>query len=799
MAAGLLFGRVPKQRGAGGRPGALHQRLKTRLRRWEERRRLAPACRARRCCCGGLWPLPALVAAAAGLALLQAAFFAGRARRAAGELLYRGVARAELEPPHPAWPPLHPYSQRANAAYTGGTRIPRILHQTFSARAAVPRQLRRMARTWQALNPAWETRFYDNADCRAFVEREFPEYLAAYLALPKDVERSDFFRYLVLLRHGGAYADMDTEAKQPLDRHIQAGDTLVVGWENEFPSARAARARSYARTRQVLQWIIIAAPGHPVLRAMCDFVARHATDDAAGEDTDRATLERTGPGAWTDQVLAHVQRLVAEAEAAGPGGGELGRAWPVRILPKVALGADPKGRDGVAPGGQLPGVVALHWFKGTWKHSRRCFALPRALRTAFGGLPFLGGASRCPAERPPRADGGGEQAPAGAEEEARLDGVLGGARGAYPVSVNFFPPFTLLVNLAGQDGPDAEGRPERDFSRAVSTWGMWPGGQVPLVPSVPEAALGFLAPARAGRGEGEGEGEGSEGPEHPGEQPQRVVGGDGGGTGDGGGEVAVVDVGGEVAVVDVGAGKGLFALAAAARGLAAVAVDAPGRDLALLRRSAALNGPAFVARVDARAALLSDAEAAAEAGGGEGSTACASRAHLRRWWAARAGPEEDAGAGAGPCEGAVAVSTVDGEVARAGVGVAVGGLRVMAFGGELRVLRGARRLLQGRAPPAFVLLELALDPEAEAEDGEALSDVLRQMREWGYADGLHTGPACARRRAGGAPGWCRLADADATAGEWGGESLLLVHGAVRAGVRGHGARAWLLHLEALAH
>ena len=30
-----------------------------------------------------------------------------------------------------------------------------------------------------------------------FVSREFPEYLAAYRALPKHVERSDFFRYMV--------------------------------------------------------------------------------------------------------------------------------------------------------------------------------------------------------------------------------------------------------------------------------------------------------------------------------------------------------------------------------------------------------------------------------------------------------------------------------------------------------------------------------------------------------------------------------------------------------------------------
>lgn len=51
--------------------------------------------------------------------------------------------------------------------------------------------------SWRRLNPGWEIRFYDDEACLEFVSREFPEYLEAYRVLPKHVERSDFFRYMV--------------------------------------------------------------------------------------------------------------------------------------------------------------------------------------------------------------------------------------------------------------------------------------------------------------------------------------------------------------------------------------------------------------------------------------------------------------------------------------------------------------------------------------------------------------------------------------------------------------------------
>lgn len=56
---------------------------------------------------------------------------------------------------------------------------------------------------------------------------------------------------------------------------------------------------------QILQWVFAAAPGHPALREMCEHVATHAMVSFGMADHD--TLERTGPGPWTDIVLKHAR------------------------------------------------------------------------------------------------------------------------------------------------------------------------------------------------------------------------------------------------------------------------------------------------------------------------------------------------------------------------------------------------------------------------------------------------------------------------------------------------------------
>ncbi|KAK3258056.1 hypothetical protein CYMTET_32884 [Cymbomonas tetramitiformis] len=96
-------------------------------------------------------------------------------------------------------------------------RIPRIIHQTTRSSNEIPAHIKDLRSTWMNKNPTWKMILWDDSECLAFVKKEFPEYLEAYRGLPKDVERADFFRYMVILRYGGVYADMDTECRQPLD------------------------------------------------------------------------------------------------------------------------------------------------------------------------------------------------------------------------------------------------------------------------------------------------------------------------------------------------------------------------------------------------------------------------------------------------------------------------------------------------------------------------------------------------------------------------------------------------------
>lgn len=252
----------------------------------------------------------------------------------------------------------------------------------------------------------------------AFVASEFPEFLDAYRALPASVQRADFFRYLILLRYGGAYVDSDVACKQPFDAVVQGADTLIVGWENVFPTVEIATQRTYARQKQILQasrasseipkmgpriwwtpslgclvlerargllgaagatatahahcvaqiasaahrlapqWTLIAAPGHPALASISEHVARFARHIFT-PNRDRNVLEVSGPGAWTDAVMRRLPPAVSPEDFA---------RWRVKVLARVAWANFPAGLDGLPP--QAPGEWVVHQFSGSWKSRR---------------------------------------------------------------------------------------------------------------------------------------------------------------------------------------------------------------------------------------------------------------------------------------------------------------------------------------------------------------------------------------------------------------------------------------------
>lgn len=221
----------------------------------------------------------------------------------------------------------------------------KIIHQTNKAPTTNP-ELLGYQNTWTDHNPGWTIKFYDDAQAAEFVKTEAAEYFKAYMQIKEPVVRADFFRYIVLYKSGGLYSDVDTECLAPLKQTAE----LTVGMEADFASYSDAIARTYSRQIQVLQWTLMArSAGHPIFKAACDsikgFVERGVFQDFKNwYGHDRAVLEFSGPGLWTDMVLSYITRYGMK---------------DVALLPQIRWGS----LDQVAS----EGTEVLHHFRGSWK------------------------------------------------------------------------------------------------------------------------------------------------------------------------------------------------------------------------------------------------------------------------------------------------------------------------------------------------------------------------------------------------------------------------------------------------
>jgi mannosyltransferase OCH1-like enzyme len=186
--------------------------------------------------------------------------------------------------------------------------IPPLLHQTWKS-ATLPDEIARYCASWIEHNPAIERRFYDDDACLDVVRRSFPAWFDAYQALPFPVQKADFFRYLIVYRDGGFYADVDMECLRPMDRFL-AMDGALFSVEAHLTETRR-RELGYRRPYQLANCIFAAEPRHPFLLRVIERVAQIAIERPARS---RAEVEdTTGPRmltrAFYDQPAADVRLL----------------------------------------------------------------------------------------------------------------------------------------------------------------------------------------------------------------------------------------------------------------------------------------------------------------------------------------------------------------------------------------------------------------------------------------------------------------------------------------------------------
>lgn len=230
--------------------------------------------------------------------------------------------------------------------------IPFILSQTWRS-SELPAPLRGFRESWPRHNPELLCRLFTDEECAEVVAAVSPHHLRAYLSMPFPVMRADYFRYAVVFRDGGIYADVDMECLGPID-FVRGQEGALLSVEASLTRARQ-RELGYARPRQIANCIFAAPPGHSFFRAAMDRCIRQL---ALHKSPARGDVEDiTGPRMLT--------RLYEEG------------AQEVQVLRQIHLMA-PLHYPDLWP--LNVNMVARHHCAGSWKEKRPSPSLARRWR-----------------------------------------------------------------------------------------------------------------------------------------------------------------------------------------------------------------------------------------------------------------------------------------------------------------------------------------------------------------------------------------------------------------------------------
>jgi mannosyltransferase OCH1-like enzyme len=101
-------------------------------------------------------------------------------------------------------------------------QIPNIMWRTGPYKvSSIPGKLIGILRKSKKLNPNHRLFYFDDDDCRQFMADYYPDYLADYDAIVPTAYKADIWRYAVLSKFGGCYADLTQLIEVPYHQLCQ--------------------------------------------------------------------------------------------------------------------------------------------------------------------------------------------------------------------------------------------------------------------------------------------------------------------------------------------------------------------------------------------------------------------------------------------------------------------------------------------------------------------------------------------------------------------------------------------------
>lgn len=111
--------------------------------------------------------------------------------------------------------------------------IPKIMYRSSHfTRETMPLVVKNVLALSEKQNPEYELQYYNDDDCRDFIQLHYPEYIYHYNKLIPSAYKSDLWRLLILYHYGGVYNDIGHQYTRPLSMILQPNDEFVVAWES---------------------------------------------------------------------------------------------------------------------------------------------------------------------------------------------------------------------------------------------------------------------------------------------------------------------------------------------------------------------------------------------------------------------------------------------------------------------------------------------------------------------------------------------------------------------------------------
>ena len=164
-------------------------------------------------------------------------------------------------------------------------KIPKIIYQTWhSPEKKLSKSARDDLFILKKLNPEYEHKYFLDNEIETFVHENFPgEISECFNKLNLIVCKVDLWRYLILLKNGGIYLDIDSRTNTSFSKLIKKEDDAIITFEHNQGSNIFA------------QWVLIFNKNHPALKKVVEVVI----DNIKYDKYPNNVLEMTGPKAFS--------------------------------------------------------------------------------------------------------------------------------------------------------------------------------------------------------------------------------------------------------------------------------------------------------------------------------------------------------------------------------------------------------------------------------------------------------------------------------------------------------------------